>query len=81
VHSQLMAAVLCYCAVIAAGTPGLVFEMREVVKMLLRDPVYMHVGARCPRVSAVAGCALLQPAAIMHGTAAVTAMGHSLTAP
>ncbi|WIA18809.1 hypothetical protein OEZ85_003491 [Tetradesmus obliquus] len=32
-----------------AGTPGLVFEMREVVKMLLRDPVYMHVGARCPR--------------------------------
>eukprot|EP00879_Flechtneria_rotunda_P018283 GHRR01019180.1.p1 GENE.GHRR01019180.1~~GHRR01019180.1.p1 ORF type:complete len:509 (+),score=127.64 GHRR01019180.1:313-1839(+) len=36
-----------------AGMPGLVFEMQEVVKMLLRDPLYMRVGARCPRVSSV----------------------------
>lgn len=35
-----------------AGMPGLVFEMREVVKMLLGDPAYKAVGARVPRVSA-----------------------------
>jgi hypothetical protein len=34
-----------------AGTPGLVFEMQEIVKLLLKDPAYMRVGARCPRVS------------------------------
>jgi hypothetical protein len=34
-----------------AGTPGLVFEMQEVVKMLLKDPAYVRVGARAPRVS------------------------------
>lgn len=34
-----------------AGMPGLVFEMREVVKMLLGDAEYARVGARCPRVS------------------------------
>lgn len=36
-----------------AGMPGLVFEMREIVKMLLKDPAYMKVGARAPRVSLV----------------------------
>jgi hypothetical protein len=35
-----------------AGMPGLVFEMREVTKMLLGDETYKKVGARCPRVSA-----------------------------
>jgi ATP-dependent Zn protease len=34
-----------------AGMPGLVFEMREVVKMLLGDDAYKRVGARVPRVS------------------------------
>jgi hypothetical protein len=33
-----------------AGAPGLVFEMREVVKMLLGDAAYKRVGARPPRV-------------------------------
>lgn len=33
-----------------AGSPGLVFEMREVVKMLLGDDAYKRVGARPPRV-------------------------------
>ncbi|KIZ04815.1 cell division protease FtsH [Monoraphidium neglectum] len=32
-----------------AGMPGLVFEMREVVKMLLGDDAYKRVGARVPR--------------------------------
>jgi len=26
-------------------------EMQEVVKLLLKDPLFMRVGARCPRVS------------------------------
>ena len=43
-----------------AGMEGIVFEMREVVKMLLGDPVYARVGARCPRVRCgvvgVCGC-------------------------
>jgi hypothetical protein len=39
------------CLAAAAGTPGLVFEMQEIVKLLLKDPAYMRVGARCPRVS------------------------------
>jgi hypothetical protein len=30
-----------------------VFEMQEIVKLLLKDPAYMRVGARCPRVGLV----------------------------
>lgn len=39
-----------------AGMEGLVFEMREIVKMLLKDPVYMRVGARCPKVTPTTAC-------------------------
>lgn len=32
-----------------AGMDHIVFEMREIVKMLLRDPAYVKVGAKAPR--------------------------------
>jgi cell division protease FtsH len=38
-----------------AGMPYLLTEMREVVKMLLQDPAYVRVGAKCPRVSSSRG--------------------------
>ena len=34
-----------------AGMDYLVTEMKEVVKLLLLDPAYVKVGAKCPRVS------------------------------
>jgi hypothetical protein len=39
-----------------AGMPWLVTEMQEVVQLLLRDPCYMKLGARCPRVRLSARC-------------------------
>ncbi len=34
-----------------AGMDDIVYEMREVVKMMLGDSVYKRVGAKAPRVS------------------------------